>query len=415
MNDIEFEPIPKKRRGIVKYVWTAICSIAAILLMALACLDQEDVYYIDKTQKNTTDCYKREKKRTASGVFMTALTLLGVVVSTVVARLSLVAEECFHVRERYEGNGRKMMKASCFGGISCLGIGALLVLSILICVPFVIHQAKPVFELSYLAYISSGIGVGPLMVILLNLDQHTESEVYISTLLEEKGLNVGNELARAYYFNHLRQALEKFHHIIVQLENERLSLKKLLLLITLNDMDDLSKIDTKVERLDDIVEDGWSFPVYGLTVDKHKQEVFAIEYVRKPLEILRYMKLLNGFETKRTTFDEEVKLFCRTLSKSLEPEVQKMCVLVPIAEKDNLKNGGLVACIMEVVNHSRKKPGRVPGFAKLKARPVTNNGNKLCSVDTTSDVEDSDNYGGASTSGTGLLTAYAKCDRETYL
>ena len=194
-------------------------------------------YYPDATQKNTTNvCYRKEEKLTFSGLFTTALGLFGVVLGTLVDRLSLIiAEERHHVQERYGGSRKKMIKA-CFSGILWGPVIALLGSTAIILVILIFATGIPWFELGYLVYIFSGIGVGPLIMHLLNLN--TQSKVHISTVLEKKGMFVANGLAWSYYFNYLKQALPKFKEITsasrsfpAPYEHIKLSLNKLLLLL----------------------------------------------------------------------------------------------------------------------------------------------------------------------------------------
>ena len=387
--NIEFDFIPKKRGKYQKYVWTSICWIAAIFLLVFGLLGEEYVYSIDESQKNTTDCYKREKKTTASGIFTIGLIIFGVMVSKLFERLSLLIGERFQVRERYGGSCCEVKKATCYSPKFWGKIGLLLLISCAIYFPF-IAKGTPAFELRYLVTIASGIGVGPLIVTLLNLN--TESDVYISTLLEKRGLYVSDEIARVYYCKYLHDQLYKFNNIVSTHEYRDLSLKKLLLLITLDQIeDDLSKVDHEIVKLRDTEDDRIS--VYQLSVDENRKKVYAISCAKKPLEILRFIKSHSGVEPKKTTFVEEAKLFCRKLSDYLKPDDHRKCVLVPIAEQENLQNGCLSRCIVEVVYQS-EQTGCVPGFIKLKTRHVTNY---------TRIEEDSHDNGSPSTSDVNLL------------
>ena len=65
-----------------------------------------------------------------------------------------------------------------------------------------------------------------------------------------------------------------------------------------------------------------------------------------------------------------MKLLYRTLFKiladPLEQDIKETCILVPIKAKsqESLKNGGLVKCIIDVVNRSCTQTDGVPGFVK---------------------------------------------------
>ena len=229
------------------------------------------------------------------------------------------------------------------------------------------------FQLSYLVYIFSGIGVGPLIMHLLNLN--TESAVYISTILEEKGVYVANGLAWSYYFNYLKEALPKFKDAIKMYNSAdndiKLFLNKLLLLIPLDChvVEDLNQVDNHTGKLStkeavlkkNSTEECLSlFTVYQLTVNEQEKYNLAIQYVEGPLKILEYMQSLEPIKAGISdTCDEEVKLLYRTLFEILadpvDKDIKEMCILVPFKAEnpESLKNGGLVKCIMEAVNRSR--------------------------------------------------------------
>ena len=381
LGSIDIEPVPKERGKRAIYASIIICSIAGILVIAFCFINgEEEVYYLDKTQKNITNgCYKKEVKLKLSGLFTTRLGLFSVVIGTLVDRLLHLAEEYRHLGQRYDGSCIKMIKA-CFSGILWLPVFLLLLLTSIIHVIIILTTHRPWFKLSYLVYIFSGIGVGPLIMRLLNLN--TESKVYISTILEEKGTYVANGLAWSYYFNYLERALLKFKNAMrsplpfphgknVEIQ---LSLDKLLLLVPLDchTVDDLNQIDNQIERLvyPENSQSSFHLPVYRLKVNEG-DKYFAIEYVKEPLKALRRMSLVEGIEAvKRKTCDEDVKLLYRTLFKiladPLEQDIKETCILVPIKAKsqESLKNGGLVKCIIDVVNRSCTQTDGVPGFVK---------------------------------------------------
>ena len=380
----DIDPVPKKRGKSARYISIIICAIAAILVLTFCIINrEEDVYYPNKEQKNTTNnYYRKEKKTTFPGLFTTALGLFSVVVGTLVDRLSLLFEERHHRRARYSGSWKKMIKA-CFSGIVWGPVFALLGFTLIIVMVLIFLTDRPVFQLSYLVYIFSGIGVGPLIMHLLNLN--TESAVYISTILEEKGVYVANGLAWSYYFNYLKKALPKFEEAVNRTEGVNLFSNKLLLLVPLNcDMEDLSKLDNKIKKSDVNIwngKDPYYFPVYQLTVNERETKEFAIQYVEEPLQALRDMSLLDGYNAvKIETCDEEVKLLYRTLVEILAHRkalyVQQMCILVPIKAKnrESLQDGGLVKCIMDVVNRSPTQTDGPLAFVKVEK-------NKQLSVD----------------------------------
>ncbi|CAB4010696.1 Stimulator of interferon genes [Paramuricea clavata] len=359
-------PVPEKRKKRARCVSIILCTITAILLVAFCVVNRNvDEYYRGPTQKNTTNiCYRKEEKLTFSGLFTTALGLFGVVLGTLVDRLSLIAEERHHRKQRYDGSRKKMIKA-CFSGISWGPVIALLGLAAIILVILIFVTGKPWLELSYLVYIFSGIGVGPLVMHLLSLN--TQSEVHISTILEEKETYVANGLAWSYYFNYLDIALPKFNEIIlnnscnsVELKDGKvvkLSSSKLILLLShdCTTADNLAELDDKIIKQGEISNDNYIFPVYQLTYN-NRAYTYVIIYVMQPLETLEKMsqygriKALDGKQ-----LEYQVKLLCRTLSEILQKpfnkECKEKCILVAMKanSKESLNNGGLVNVIMQEV------------------------------------------------------------------
>ena len=363
LNDlhVDIHRTPRKRRTRARTASILICSSAAIFVIAFCIANRnEEIYYPDGTQKNATNvCYRKKEKLTFSVLLANALGLFGVVLSTLVNRLSLIVEECFHIRARYEGYPLRMIKA-CFSGILWGPVLVLLGSTVVIVIIIVsLPDNASTFKLSYLIYIASGIGVGPLIMQLLNLD--TASEVNISNILEKEGTHVVEGLAWSYYLNYLKEAVPKFKNGMHD-SPIKLSLDKLMLLIPLDChiVDDLNQIDNHVEKLTDS-NDSFHFTVYRLKVDKYCElpdENVAIEYVKDPLKTLAYMSLQPIKPVRRTTLHEEVKLLYKTLSAILadpvNKDIQGTCIIVPIpaVNLDWLKNGGLVKCIKRAVDHS---------------------------------------------------------------
>ena len=362
-NRPDSEPVSNRKHR-ARCVSVIICTIAALLVITFCIVNRTEVeFQRDTTQKNTTNvCYVKKEKLAFSGLFTTALSLFGVVLGTLVNRLSLINAERHHLRQRYHGSWKEMIKA-CFSGIVWGPVVALLGSTAMIIVVLIFVTGKPWFEVSYLVYIFSGIGVGPLIMHLLNLN--TQSEVHISMILEDKGMNVANGLAWSYYFNYLRQALPTFkkatgHPFPAPHEGIKLSLNKLLLLIPhdCNMTENLNELDNKIDKLFDIRNDHepFSFSIYRLTVSEHRKKYFAIQYAKEPLEALREMSLLEKVKAvKEKSFEKEVKLLCTTLSSILksppDQDCRGMCMLVPIkvVNEDCFKNGGLVKCILDIV------------------------------------------------------------------
>ncbi|CAB4025137.1 stimulator of interferon genes -like [Paramuricea clavata] len=376
-----FEPLPEKRKNRARCVSIVICVFTTTLVIAFSTVDRTmDEYYPDTTQKNTTDVCYRKWKSDKFDLLATALGLFSIVLGVLVDRLTLIAEERHHLHQRYDGSCEKMIKA-CFSGISWGLVIALLGLAAIIVVIRIITTGMPRFELRYLVYICSGIGVGPLIMHLLSLN--TKSEVHISTILEEKGMFVANGLAWSYYFNYLQQALPKFNETIncsfpVPYEHIRLSLDKLLLLIPLDGYvkGDLKEVDGKIEKLFDTgnEQDPFHFPVYRLTLSDREHKYFAMQYVKEPLNILREVSTLpeqeNAVLKRQPCIKNEVKLLYRMLYGILKDQVDQnfrgTCILVPIGSSDGLENGGLVRLIMNRVQHSCTQVKSAPVFVRQK-------------------------------------------------
>ena len=169
---LDYELVPNKRKNRARWASLVICTIVAVPVIIFCILN------------GNADEF--------SGMFATTLSLLGIVLGTLVDRLSLVAEEGFHVDRHYGGSWKKMFKA-CFSGISWGPVFFLLASTVIVAIILIRTTSKPWFELQYLVYIFSGIGVGPLVMLLLNLN--AQCQVHISTILEDKGTCVANGLA----------------------------------------------------------------------------------------------------------------------------------------------------------------------------------------------------------------------------
>ena len=374
----DFEPVPEQRKKRARCISVIICTITAILVITFCIVNRTvDEYHPNTKQKNaTTVYYIKIEKLGFPGLFTTAMGLFGVVLGTLVDRLSLVNEERYHLNQRYGGNWRKMIKA-CFSGIKWGPVIALLGSTAVIVVILIFATNKPWFELNYLVIIFSGIGVGPLIMHLLNLN--TQSEVHISTVLEEKGMYIANGLAWSYYFNYLKQALPKFKETTRQ--NIELTSKKLLLLIPHDcyTVDDLNELDTKIRKLFDAGQDPFRFPVYCLTDSQNKEYNYAIQYINEPLKTLKEMSILEEIEAvKKKTREEEIRLFCRTMAEILRDpphqEFRETCMLVPYKAEslESLKNGGLVKCIMDIIQPGNTQRDGAPVFVEPTKTLVVN-------------------------------------------
>ena len=169
--------------------------------------------------------------------------LLGIFLGTFVDRLCTVIEELFQYKSRYSKDIHVLFK-SCFSGINWFTV--LVVLGVLGGSIGFGHRTSPTY--ADLIYVLGGIGIGPLVIRLLNLN--TNSKVEVSRILEEKEMYPGHTLAWSYFFNHLMPAINALSDRIKEIENPshvpkrnevKLSLNKLLLLLPLST--DLVKIE----------------------------------------------------------------------------------------------------------------------------------------------------------------------------
>ena len=360
----DFNPVLKKRGKRVRNVSIVICLVTATLILIFCFVDQKEDECVASEPTNTTS----PNKTVSSNLFIIALTLCGIVLGTISDRVSLVFEESRHLRSRY-GSKTEMVKA-CFSGISW-GLVFILLGSATIIFIFLSNTATDVWlVMKYYVHLLSGICIIPLIMRLVNKD--TKSDVFISKTLEEKGMYVANGLAWSYYFNYLKKALLKFSQVVNEpfpapFKHVELSRKVLLLLVSFYDdiNDDLKHVDSKIKKVFDLgnEEDPFRFPVYRLTVNEHEKKYFAIQCVKQPLKYLREIKQLQD-EPKRPLkkgplLRDEMTLLYQTLSEIVKnPPYENFtgtCVLIPVLTSNGLENGGLVKCIMNVVEPSRIK------------------------------------------------------------
>ena len=388
-DNTDFEPIVKKRGKRTRYVTiTILIIIVSIPVIIIGFMKQkQDECYNDKTLVNITSS-ATPNKLALTNLFTIALVLYGIVLGTLVGHLSLVFEECRHLYSRYDGSLKKMVKA-CLSGIDWHLVFVLLGLATIIVVFLIVTIVQTSFELIHLMHVFGGIGVGPLIMHLLNLN--TKSEVYISTVLEEREMRVAKGLALSYYFDYLQCALPKFTQIInrpfpVPYEHFELSLNKLLLLIPLDGRtkDDLNSVDRNIKNVVDIgdEQDPYHFRIYSLAVNEHEKKHFAIEYAKQPLRYLTTITQVQG-KTKSTLSNRlllknEVKLFyralCKILRNPLNENFTRACVLVPVCTSNGLENGGLVKCIMNVVERACTQAHSAPTPAKQKGSESVSEG-----------------------------------------
>ena len=387
VDDICLELVPKKRKNRARKASMTIFAVTAFVVSILCFINNKTIEYHENNspgQENQTFiCYKRTEKLMFPWLFNTSLSLLGVILGTFVERLSLIAEERHHVNERYGGSWLNMFKA-CFRGISWGPVIIFKILAGIIVFAFLAFTDISVEVSTCLAYIVGGIGVSPLIIGMLNLN--TQSEVHVSTIIEQKHTNIANGLAWYYYFTYLNKALPKFAELTsgdtgISVE---LSENKLLLLLShdCHTEDNLEKIDRNFRRVAEIKYDheSFTFPVYRLTVNEKEYRHYAVQFVKEPSETLANMcesDHVDGITLQHQ--EDEVKLMCRTLFEIKETKLSKRyrekCVLIPYKEESlkRLDNGGLVRLVMHALEHTCTQPtgtctDRGQGFWKFSPR-----------------------------------------------
>ncbi|XP_028399163.1 stimulator of interferon genes protein-like [Dendronephthya gigantea] len=292
-------------------------------------------------------CYTREEKTTHPVLLHFALGLSAIILGVFVDCSLLLLEEFHHLRSRYNGNGNKLLRA-CFSGISWTAV-AIAVVVVVITLGFTFRTAT--YELTYLVIV---IGLCPVVTHLMILP--TKSEVYVSTVLEEKESYVGQSLAWSYYFNYLDKAVSAFKGLAQdQGEHVCLSLNKLIVLIS-NDgtTRDLQYLDGKIKNLGEISVDQYQFPVYRLKYRNGTEYTCSIIYAKQPLEALYQMNQYERCKAlQKRELEHQVTFFYKTLSEILKDpfdvEYRDKCILVPINVKCLAKNGSLVEVIMQKV------------------------------------------------------------------
>ena len=328
--------------------------VTSVLVFIFTWYSRHEVIYVpvNITNETASKYFKKQVTTNYHGFFVCALTVFSVLIGAVVDRLTLVAEEIFHVKSRYDGKCCKMLKA-CFSGMAwkviLLGI---ILASIIIFIYLVILKID--FKLDYLVLVFSGIGFGPLVQRLLKLD--TQSEVHISTILEEKGKLVANVLAWSYYLNDLKIVLPKIQHAI---DNSRwkylLSSEKLLILLPLDgktDPKNLSKVDQRLLNEGSITCRKNQELSYVLSVRSNGTKKYFLFTFAKALQTIFSMSELEKVSAlPRDKREEEVQTCCQLLTNivndPVDVQLKDKCVVIPYKEMKTRKNNWLVERILD--------------------------------------------------------------------
>ena len=357
------EPLPKKRKGRARKASLVIFVLTISIVITLCILNKTGVeYQMDETttHNQTLSCYRRKEKVLFPSLHNTFLIFVGVILGTLVERLSLIAEERHHINSRYGGRRAVMFKA-CFRGISWGSVLTLLCLTFTALLGYYLSTGSPINFTVNFVYIFSGIGVGPFIISILKLN--TQSEVYVSTVMEEKGSNIVSGLAWYYYFNYLNDALSAFTKLTSS--NSGLSVKlsenKLILLLSYDCFFEqkLEQKDPNFRKAGEIKHDNFTFPVYQLKVNEKKYKQYAVYFVNGPSQILNKIRLgIFSGSTSTKQYEDEVKLLCRTIFEITRTKLNKAlrdkCVLIAfkVGSYGRFDNGALARLVVHAIENT---------------------------------------------------------------
>ena len=344
---------PRKKRA--KFASFFVAAVTSALVLCFTWYSRDEVTYVPDKIANET-YYVRQVKTKYHGFFVCALTVFTVLVGAVVDRLTLVAEEIFHVKTRYDDKYCKMLTA-CFSGLHWKTILFGIIFAVII-ITIYFAKIKIEFKLDYLVLVFSGIGFGPLVQRLLKLD--TQSEVHISTILEEKGNTVANVLAWSYYIRELKIVLPKIQHAIEKSRwNNCISSSKLVILLPLDfktDPDNLPKVDQRLSNEGKInCEERPELLVRVLGVKSGGTKKYFLFTFASALQTIFSLSELKKFSALSCdNREEEVASFCQTLERIVNNpahlECKDKCVAIPYKEMESGSNNWLVNSILKNEN-----------------------------------------------------------------
>ena len=328
--------IPRRRTKLAKYISIAIFVLTSVIVVFFG-------FFFNHS----------DHKKNLSYLLATLIELISVVIGTLIDRSVLMFEEIRHRHQRYDKSWIKMVKA-CFGGIKRSVLVVTVGLTVVLIVVVIVEKGAPYWESAYVLHIVSGIGVAPLIMNLLHLNE--PCEVDFTTLLEERETRPGQILAWNYYLSDLKEALSRFKEARTDSfpsphENCKLSSPKLLLLVQLGHKmkDNLKNVDDKINKLFDLNDE---FPIYELQVSGDKQKYVAIRNIWVPLTTLCSMRELSDPKAvNKDNVEQEAIFFYKTLTKILNSDQNREAsdnyVIIPIREEspESLSNGKLVKLI----------------------------------------------------------------------
>jgi dipeptide/tripeptide permease len=165
---INWENPPKKRKRprVTSFI---ICLLTAAGIITYGFHEKTVIEYernndnftikLAKIKTGTITCYTRKEKTSYPVFFNLGLGFMGIILGTLVDRLSLVIEELFQFKSRYNRDIRKLFK-SCFSGINLPAVAAVCLIVGVACT----IGRETGFQFVDIIYILGGIGVGPLVI-----------------------------------------------------------------------------------------------------------------------------------------------------------------------------------------------------------------------------------------------------------
>ena len=356
-NETENNPVheipPRRKRAEIASIFAF--AVTSALILCLTWYSRDEVKYVPVNIANGT-YYKSHVETKYHGLFVYALTVFTVLVGAVVDRLTLVAEEIFHVESRYGGKYCKVWRA-CFSGLRWKKILFGIIFAVII-ITIYFAKIKIEFKLDYLVLVFSGIGFGSFVQRLLKLD--AQAEVHISTILEEKGKTVADVLAWAYYVSELKALLPQIQHAINNSSwNGRISSRKLILLLPLDGQtqpDNLPNVDQRLSEEDRIrCKNNPDLSVYVLGVNSGRTKKYFLFTFPSPLQAIFSMsESEKAIALPRNMRREEVVFCCKSLEKVIndpvDVECKDKCVVISYKQTENRTNNWLVKSILKTEN-----------------------------------------------------------------
>ena len=355
------EVMPTKRTR--KVAWYIVCFLATVGIIIYGFRnDMETKFYPTSdlyaaiTQNKTRTYYQRTEKKTYPVFFSLGLGLLGVLLAPVIRCVCDLVDELRQFQSCYKGDLFKLSKA-CFSGISWKSVIAVAIVD---GIALLIRQT---FSLNDVMVILGGIGVGPLVTILLELN--APSAVDRSRQSEKEKSTLPYVLAWIYHFHFLQDTLSAFakrfpdSNLTVRLdEGQRLDecsdqvqlhLKKLILLFSANFKKgvELPELDDHIRKITDVHEGKYKFPIYGLKY-KENEYNFVILYAEEYTEIIKEMSKSEACKAVHPgQVEEQVMFMFATVNEYLKMDGHPCkCIPVLVSAAEGFENGGLVKQIM---------------------------------------------------------------------